>query len=321
MSTETSKDSLNPFIDNFPGPLKLRFLERVGTDQEKLWITEAKEARMTETEKQQREAGKAYERTIMEKPVDVLSPQQQADNKLFTAKQLLLRKMSQGRPGFAPENNQSPEVLYQVSRSLLWAAYCQQVEFETGRFPDSAKLHPSLLSALAVTAHWLAGLNEWQSETIIGQCVNPRQSLYFVGDVGVGKSTLAVAAHYASAQLHHKYGTELKLGLISLDELVMDIYSSSDMARVAEACKGHMVLDELRLKHVGYQHYGNKVSLLADIFLNRHHGWKQRGEQTIITTNVPPAILMAEMDDDRINDRLIQQYAMIEIKGHSYRRS
>jgi DNA replication protein DnaC len=168
-------------------------------------------------------------------------------------------------------------------------------------------------------AHWLVGLEEWQGGKVEGQCISPIKSIYIVGDTGNGKSPLATAAYQASIDLSSIDGSDMRLGLTSMDQLHLAIQSSQSLERIDEVCRGHMVLDELRLKHLEHLHYGNAVSLVADILINRHHIWKQHGQQTIITTNVPPDELLSALDDSRITGRLLQQYHILPVTGSSYR--
>ena len=309
----------NPYLDRPPGPAKRTWIERMGTEEERAWLAEADAARVDPAAQ---ERAREYRARLAgeDEGVPVLTDEQRRQVTLGHALLRMRRQMQRGRVRAEGVSTATDAEIYHAARTLLWAAYCDQVAFETGRLPEASSVHPDMRRALAQVAHWLVGLTDWQAgDRTPGHCLNPLRSLYVIGSVGTGKSTLAKAAHHASVQLHHGYGTGLKLGLTSLDELLMEVYASSDMAAVQHASRGHMVLDELRLKHLGYKHYGNDVTLVADILLNRHHGWKQRGEQTIVTTNVPALDLLQAMGDERITDRVFQQYEMIEINGQSFR--
>ena len=310
----------NPYLDRPPGPAKRTWIERMGTDEERAWLTQADAVRVDPAAARRAEAYRERLATTDEDRAATLTPAQRQQVTLGHALLRMQRQMQRGRVRAEDTSTATDAELYHAARTLLWAAYCDQVAFETGSVPEAGSVHPDLRRALAQVAHWLVGLTDWQAgDRTPGHCLNPLRSLYIIGDVGTGKSTLAKAAHHASVQLHHGYGTGLKLGFTSLDELLMDVYASSDMLPVQHASRGHMVLDELRLKHLGYKHYGNDVTLVADILLNRHHGWKQRGEQTIVTTNVPALNLLKAMGDERITDRVLQQYETVEINGQSFR--
>lgn len=246
-----------------------------------------------------------------------------ADDRLTVSGARLYRTMMRGRPGSEP--NLPPAELYRAARSLLWTAYKIQVVNETGK-PPIVPRGGHLAQTLAQVAHWLVGLDEWHGEPG-GECISPYKSLYLFGGVGTGKSTLAIAAHYASRQLSGEYKTGMAFGLTSMDQMITKIYGDKTLEPVLELSQGNYVLDELRLKHVGYKHFGNDVSIVADILLNRHHVWKQDGRHTIITTNVPPMTgnpespgLVDELGDERITDRLFQQYQIIKMNGESFRK-
>lgn len=318
MTTTASQTSTNPFLDNAPGPLKQNFINSGGTDQERAWLAEWLESNKTpeqvEAEKRKAEYGASLN-AEREGP--------SADDRLTVAGARLYRTMMRGRSG--SEATMPPADLYRASRSLLWTAYKIQVMNETGAAPIVPR-GGQLANALAQVAHWLVGLDEWHGEPG-GKCINPLKSLYLFGGVGTGKSTLAIAAHYASRQLASEYKTGMTLGFTSMDQMVTKVYGEKTLEPVMELSQGNFVLDELRLKHIGYKHFGNDVSIVADILLNRHHIWKQEGKQTIVTTNVPPMTgkpdspgLVEALGDERITDRLFQQYHVLSMTGESFRK-
>lgn len=245
------------------------------------------------------------------------------DDRLTAAGGRLYSTMMKGRG--TSHATLPPAELYRASRSLLWTAYKIQVLNETGRSPVVPR-GGQLANALAQVAHWLVGLNEWHGDPGT-KCIPTNKSLYLVGGVGTGKSTLAIAAHYASMQLASEYKSGMRFALTSMDQLITQVYTGSTLEPVQEIAKGNVVLDELRLKHIGYKHFGNDVTLVADILLNRHHLWKQEGRQTIITTNVPTSTgnpnrpgLVEALADERISDRLFQQYHTMLLTGESFRK-
>jgi hypothetical protein len=301
-----------------PGPLKQNFIASGGTDQEKKWLAEYLRSVMTpediDAERRKAEYGAS---------LNVKSEGPSEDDRLTVAGARLFRTMMRGRAGSRATSSSAE--LYRASRSLLWTSYKIQVMNETGAAPVVPR-GGQLAMALGQVAHWLVGLDEWQGEPG-GKCISPLKSLYLFGGVGTGKSTLAIAAHYASRQLAGEYKTGMSFGLTSMDQLITKVYGESTLEPVQELSHGNVVLDELRLKHVGYKHFGNDVTIVADILLNRHHVWKQEGRHTIITTNVPPQTgnadhpgLVEAMGDERITDRLFQQYHIIKMTGESFRK-
>ena len=68
-----------------------------------------------------------------------------------------------------------------------------------------------------------------------------------------------------------------------------------------------------------YKHYGNEFYILSDILTARHNLWKRNGTNTIITSNIPPGRLNTVLYDDRLMDRIKQQYEIVELLGKNKR--
>lgn len=319
-TTTSLTGTQNPLLSNPPGPIKARYIANSGTEEEKAQLAEYLDSVMTPQDRAFATRKAEYGESLVK---DKEGPS--SEQRLTAAGARLYRTMMRGR-ATGCDATLPPSELYNVSRSLLWTAYKIQVMNETGAAPIVSRDSP-LANALAQVAHWLVGLKAWYGPEG-GVCIDPLKSLYLFGGVGTGKSTLAIAAHFASRQLNGEYKTGLSLGLAAMDQVITKVYGEKTLEPVMELGKGSLVIDELRLKHVAYKHFGNDVSIVADILLNRHHVWKQEGRQTIITTNVPvktgsrdrPGLVEA-LNDDRITDRLFQQYHIIKIDGESFRNS
>ncbi|NJC24830.1 ATP-binding protein [Neolewinella antarctica] len=290
-----------------PGPATRQTIEATGGPKQKRWLDEWRFSQMNpEQQDRQREFLDMIQSDPMQ-PTEI----ERVDSSLAR----MFRTMhKRSVDAIVP-----PDVMYRAAKILLYRAFENQVVFETGKKPNLQD-RPELLTAMHQIAHWLVGHDGDQCE-----CARPvklipiRKSPYLYGPLGTGKSTLAMAAHYASTQLQAQYNTGMSLQYRSMDELIMSVYSRQSLSEVEEASKGNVILDEMRTEHIGYKHFGNDVKILSDILLVRHHAWKQRGAQTIITTNIPPKSLTEALSDERLQDRMMQQYHDILITGESFR--
>ncbi|MEL6803109.1 MAG: hypothetical protein AAFO91_04900 [Bacteroidota bacterium] len=290
------------------GPFKREFIRRKGTPEEKQALAEWEKQNLTprQIEAQQRQA--EYFRNL-----DVIEDVEPRASRLNAATHRMIGMMLKGRRRRAIPTAE----MYEASKTLLWRAYSQIIYQETGDTPIIQD-RSEVLMALAQVSHWLCGLEEWHG-LVPGQCIDPSKSLYLLGKVGTGKSTIARAAHFASIQLTHEYDTGLNLKFKSMDRIMTEVAANSSIKPLLEISQGHLVLDELRLRHLEYKHYGNDLRVVADLLFNRHDEWKQNGTQTIITTNIPMGDLLNVLNDERISDRLFQQYQEILFTGESFR--
>ncbi|MEL6276062.1 MAG: hypothetical protein AAFU03_13255, partial [Bacteroidota bacterium] len=203
-----------------------------GTDQEKAWLRQWNQARMSESEKRHFEEGQRNRKALVEKinaPQRAEDPEKRLAMSTLRMYATILRDRNlRGEP--------RPD-LYPVARHLLWNAYCYWVKIKNKSEVDM-KGRQDLLTALAQIAHWLVGLTEWQAN-IVGECIDPTKSLYIVGPVGTGKSTLAQAAASASKQLAYDYATGLKLHYLSLDEIVTKMKSQNSLKGLETLMQGH----------------------------------------------------------------------------------
>lgn len=307
------ESKVNPYFEKPPGHATIRWVNDQGTPQHKAWLKEWRQSLLTP---EQQEANAKYAEKLKAEPAKAGEPEM-----LSAATARLFRTMNKR----AATPDLPADQVYRAARSLLWTGYKAQVNFETGNDPDMTG-RESLLTAMHQMAHWLAG-NEPEDETGLCSCqsgrvrlIPTRKSLYLWGSLGTGKSTLALAASYVSRQLAGDYNTGLRLDYTSLDEMIVSVYSKQNLEPVEKASKGSMVLDEMRTEHINYKHFGNDVRILSDILVIRHHAWKQSGAQTVITSNIPPKELVKSLADERLSDRMMQQYESILINGSSLRK-
>lgn len=197
-------------------------------------------------------------------------------------------------------------------KAVLWRAFRMLIKEETGieLRSDSVRKDPELASHLANMTRWIRKDSEGDWD--------PGKSLYIYGTVGVGKSTLAKAAYTTLAWIHHTHQWPAAFfGFASMDQLLLEVYTTENLDGIRKLGQGNQVIDELKLQHAEYRHYGNKLPLLETILLARHELWK-KGSRTIITTNVPPG-KFTEVVDGRLRDRMKQEYHKVEFKGDNKR--
>jgi len=232
---------------------------------------------------------------------------------LKAAAHFIKRKVSHQR-------EETPEgITLDIARAVFWRAYRAIVNEETGidLKSDTVRNDPNLAEAMNNMVHWLTGSTEgaW----------DPKKSLVIYGALGVGKSTLAQAAHITSAFFKTRYAwQEQYLGFISMDRLFFDISTTEDIKDFNQLARGNWVIDEVKTEHTKYKHYGNDLPLLNLVIGARHDLWKQEGKQTILTTNIPPSEIAALITNtaeerERMRSRMGQQYTTYQLKGDNKR--
>lgn len=201
-----------------------------------------------------------------------------------------------------------PGIDYDKAKVIFWNSYRQLIYHETRL--EITRLEPADAEAIKNFVHWLIRSNKgaW----------DPDKSLFLWGGLGTGKTTIAMAGHLVAAYFRANYSWEkVYYNFRSLDELFLQTYTTQSLAAIGDLATGGWCLDELREEHFKYRHYGNEVSMLADVLTARHNNWKRTGDRTIITSNMNPKSL--DILGDRIYDRIRQEYQAIELTGSNKR--
>ena len=197
---------------------------------------------------------------------------------------------------------------------LFWFYYKLIIKRETGKEIKAENLEQSQIDFIKKYLNWLLG------DQVEGG-FDVKRSLYIYGSLGVGKTTIALAGHYAMQKMKAEfYQTQMDYEFVSMDELFLDTYTTDSLSKIGMLARGFWCLDELKERHLKYKHYGNDFYILADILTARHNLWKRGGTQTIITSNIDPKELEPTLSDDRLFDRIIQQYQSVRLEGTNKRR-
>lgn len=216
--------------------------------------------------------------------------------------------------GMAKQSTEIVEDIIIIAKRLLWEAYRGVVYKGRGSDPViEAGSH--VQTVLTASVYWLLGVEA--PEGVRG--FDPRKSLYFAGSTGNGKSSIAKAIHFASMRLQHDYQIGEGLGIRSMKRVVTDVLADNNLASIKDLSGGSLVLDEIRTEHITLKHYGNEVSIVSDVLYNRYDSWDFDGHRTVITTNLTPKALCDQLGDDRLKDRLNDQYQLVKFTGEPFR--
>lgn len=205
-----------------------------------------------------------------------------------------------------------PEIVtYENARKLYWAFYREIIRIESGI--NTPTVDGNMAKFMKNYVHWLIGSPAGEYD--------PNKSLYIWGDLGVGKSTMAMAGHYLMAYYRHRFQWDIRyFKAISMDELFLNTYTTQSLEGIGKLSSDAWLLDELCEQHVKYKHYGQEFYILVDVLRARHNLWKREGLNTIITANIQPKNLQEVFADERLYARLGQQYETILIEGDNKRK-
>ena len=148
---------------------------------------------------------------------------------------------------------------------------------------------------------------------------SPRKSLYIYGDLGTGKSTVAMAAFYMMQyfKVQHKWAAR-SFEFKSMDEVWMKLYTDKNFDAIKGMEAGNWCIDEIRVEHMELNSWGTKINVVNDLLAVRHLRWRM-GQTTIITSNIDPELLEEELKDSRLYQRMLLEYEFIELNGDNKR--
>ena len=172
--------------------------------------------------------------------------------------------------------------------------------------------------------------------------LDPRRSVILYGDVGRGKSAMAEAFQLASS-IYGKSSTgggksltlldkDRVFKYISLEKATREVGRTQKLTPMEPLESDHYVLDELRQEDLTVVLYAQRHQVLSDVLYARHEAWKMHQRLTLITTNVPPKILLEmirnpashDLDglraDERLADRMEQEYQHLALGGKNHRK-
>ena len=197
------------------------------------------------------------------------------------------------------------EVTLKKVKEIYWYYYHGLVLKETGKKPDpfteaEKSIHNNFVK-------WLIG--------DVGD-YDPNKSLYIYGARGNGKSSMVLAGSYTLERIKalcewDKYAYQFA----NMDELMTEATLNSEIKGLGKFLSGSWAIDEIREKHLQYKHFGTDQVIINDILAARHSKWKTTRRRTIITTNVPYNVMFDLMADNRLQDRMMQEYCFVLYDG------
>jgi DNA replication protein DnaC len=212
------------------------------------------------------------------------------------------------------EGGRPKEINYESVKEIFWEFFKRIVASEN---PEAREviMDNDLKEVMPRFVKWLIGDYDPTDQ----KAFDPRKSLYIHGDLGTGKSTLALAGHYLMEYLAtiHNWSTR-RFKFRSMDEIYMKMYVEKDMKGLRGLDQGNYCLDEIRVEHMDYKSFGTDINIVNDLLAVRYIRWRQ-GEVTLLTTNIPPETLGEELNDERLHQRMRQQYTFVELNGSNKR--
>lgn len=225
------------------------------------------------------------------------------DAELNAASRLVLNKLN------VMKRVRHPQVGIQSAKDLLWRIYRDLVFAETGK--KLTTLEPQQIPVFRNFVHWLILDEEGEWDI--------RKSLYVWGDLGVGKTTMVKAGqllmqHYAD----RLRWTPRHFNFTTMADIFREAVATKNLGVMERLKSGVWAIDEIREEHLSIKHFGNDIQIIPMILEDRHNAWK-RGTATILTSNIPPKRLKQVLNDDRLHDRIRQQYVDVHLSGKNKR--
>lgn len=225
------------------------------------------------------------------------------DAELNAASRLVMNKLN------VMKRVRHPQVGLQSAKDLLWRIYRDLVFAETGR--KITTLEDNQIPIFRNFTQWLILDEEGEWDI--------RKSIYLWGDLGVGKTSLIKAGQL----LMHHYADRLRwtprhYNFTTMSDIFREMVATKNLSVMERIKSGLWAIDELREEHLSIKHFGNDIQVIPMILEDRHNLWKQ-GIPTILTSNIPPKRLGEVLNDDRIFDRVRQQYEIVHLAGKNKR--
>ncbi len=144
---------------------------------------------------------------------------------------------------------------------------------------------------------------------------NINKSILIYGRKGTGKSTLVEAGAKTMTYIADKTPFKNKFGIVEMDMLIHNLHTTGNLKPLEKMKDGFLCIDEITEEHQVYKNFGNEIRLIEDILRVRHLNWKKKGQLTILTTNLSPKSF-TDLFNSRTQDRIIQEYEVMEMKGN-----
>jgi hypothetical protein len=212
-------------------------------------------------------------------------------------------------------------VNYDFVKAAFWDLYCKVVYRETGL--TRPVMDGNRKETLAALVHWFNGdtpeYNEDGTPKPGRAIFDPQKSIYLYGPRGLGKTSIVEALSMLGNFLAVKGWKARAFDFLSMEELYFGGLAGSRDIDVLRFLEGNFIFDELSERHLEMKHYGTDVNFAANVLIARHNAWKRKRVLTIITTNLTPQALAAELKDSRLMDRLYQQYEFWQVTGKNLR--
>lgn len=218
---------------------------------------------------------------------------------------------------------EKPEfITHEFVKIAFWDMYCKVVYRETGL--NRPVMDGNRKETLAALVHWFNGdLPEYDESGTAplpgGPIFHPEKCIYLYGPRGLGKTSIVEALSLLGDFLSAKGWKARKFDFLSMEELYFGGLGGKKDIDVLQYMKGNFIFDELSERHLEMKHYGTDVNFAANVLIARHNGWKRERVLTIITSNLTPQALAAELNDARLMDRLYQQYEFWQVTGKNLR--
>ena len=203
------------------------------------------------------------------------------------------------------------EIDYALTKRIFWDYYRNLITIRTGI--QKPTIDGNMQKIMKGLVNWI--VNDKDGD------FPPDKSLYIYSELGVGKSTMIEALQLVVNFYKDSFGWKNKyFDFVSMDELFLQTYTKQSLDQIGRLAKGGFCLDELRGKHLVYKHFGQEFEILSDILIARYNLWRRDKTVTIITSNVSSDNLVKAFEhDQRLVDRLKEQYTFVMMKGENKR--
>ena len=156
----------------------------------------------------------------------------------------------------------------------------------------------------------------------MGQYFNLNRGLFFVGNIGTGKTDLMMSLKkYLQDYLKSSLKFRMHVAWAFADGFEKDGYKAFDGQSTENRCYDELCLVDDRNQKPTREyvsHFGNKMLVGEELIMTRYNVFKSKGYMTHFTSNAMPAQLM-EIYGERAYDRLMEMCNFIVFTGPSRR--